>query len=510
MIEDKDMTRSTRFTVPLACAFATLCTLAPGGAFAQDPPAKAPPTAAVPADAPAPTAEERAAMKKKAAAAYKRGRDLLKNKNACDARGSVADTREALHAFLESLRLVPKPGTTFLAAVCHQSLEHLEEALNFYEAYLRLPGIPEDLKLEAQKAVVAMRGRVGTIVVEEAPRGARIVVDGQARGEHPAPSPVVAAGGKHLVQVYLAGFAPFEATVGVLPGEVTKVEARMNALTKVGRLDVKERDGKVVDVLVDGAVVGRTPWQGQVPEGEHGVALRGDKDTGSPPASITVTGDKPQALTLAAERLDATLRVAPDPSGATVMIDGAFVGRGAFEGRLKPGEHTIKVIADGFLASTKTIQLAAGADETLRLSLGREDAAALWKKPVEVVPAKSTGGTRTWAWVVGGAGVVLLGTAAAFGIDGLITTSNLRTLCGGDIARCPVPNQGQADAVSLVNGHKNRDLGLFIGFATAGVVGVGVGLGGVLRAPKAPAATGLVVSPIAGPGLGGAALGGTF
>jgi hypothetical protein len=69
----------------------------------------------------------------------------------------------------------------------------------------------------------------------------------------------------------------------------------------------------------------------------------------------------------------------------------------------------------------------------------------------------------------------------------------------------------QKDAVGLVNGHKDRDLGLFIGFAAAGVAGLGVGLWGVLRGPKATAPSqALMVLPVAGPGLGGAAVGGRF
>jgi hypothetical protein len=492
--------------------------LAPARALAAPPgdaaPAAPPPAAAaVPGDAPPPTAEERAALRKKAAAAYKRGRELIQTRGACDVRGNAADTAAALDAFLDSLRLVPRPGTTFLAAVCHQALDHLEEALDLYEGYLRLSGIPDDLKTEAQKAVVALRARVGTLVIEEAERGARVFVDGRARGELPAPSPVVATAGKHLVQVFLAGFAPFEATVGVLPGEVTKVPARLTPLPRLGRLEVKERGGKTVDVVLDGTAVGHTPWEGRVGEGEHGVALRGDKELGSSPVSVTVAADKPAAVTLAAERLDAGVRVVPDPSGATVFIDDAFVGRGTFEGRLRPGEHTVKVVADGFAAATQKLTVGPGADEALRISLTREPAAPLWQRPVQLVPGRAAppSGPPAWAWAVGGAGVVALGTAAVFGVDGLVTTSALKTVCSGNLSRCVVANQAQADTVSVVNGHKDRDLGFFLGFGAAGVAGVSVGLAQILRSPRAAApAEGLVLVPVAGPRVGGAALGGRF
>ncbi len=487
----------------------------PPAAPAAAPPA-APPAAAaaVPADAPPPTAEERAAIKKKAAAAYKRGRDLIQTKGACDARGGVADTTEALDAFLDSLRLVPKPGTTFLAAVCHQALDHLEEALDFYDTYLRLPGIPDDLKLEAQKAVVGLRARVGTIVVEETERGAKIVVDGRARGEFPAPTPVVATAGKHLVQVYLAGFAPFEATVGILPGEVTKVSAHLTRLPRLGQVEVKERAGKAVDVILDGTRVGRTPWAGQTGEGEHGVVLRGDDDVGSSPSSVTIAADKPAALTLAVERLDATLRVVPEPSGATVLIDTAFVGRGAFEWRRRPGEHPRKVVADGFVATTQKVTAAPGSDETLHVKLTREPAAPIWQKPAEVGPSvgrSSAGGAPAWAWVLAGTGAAALGAAAGFGADGLVTVHNLDSLCNGNLTTCRVSSAMQASTTDLLNAQKDRDLALTVGFGAAGVVGVAVGLAKALGGPKAQARTeGVVVIPMAGPRLAGAAVGGRF
>jgi hypothetical protein len=298
---------------------------------------------------------------------------------------------------------------------------------------------------------------------------------------------------------------------------VTKVSAPLIALPKLGRVEIKERDGKVVDVIVDGIFVGRTPWKGQLGEGDHGVVLRGDSDVGSQPAVVTVTGDKPAELTLAAEKLNATVRIVPEPSGATVLIDGAFVGPGTFEGHLKPGEHKVKVVASGFVEKTQPLTLGAGADETVRITLAREEKAAQWQKPVTIVPVKPAAApappkTPKWPWVIGGLGFGALGAAAAFGIDGLLTNSDLDELCNGNLAQCEVPTQTQADAMGLANAQKNRDLGFFIGFAAVGVIGVTAGLVGMSNSSKTPAqtTTGLVVVPMAGPGLGGMAVGGRF
>src|SRR5262249_15392681 len=156
-------------------------------------------------------------------------------------------------------------------------------------------------------------------------------------------------------------------------------------------------------------------------------ALRGDGDVGSSPVAVTIAVDKPASLTIAAEHLDARIRIVPEPSGATVLIDTAFVGRGTFEGRIRPGEHTFKVVADGYVGAERKVNVGAGADETVHINLAREPAAPVWQKPVDAVPvaqAAPVRGPPAWAWVVGGAGVVALGTAAAFGVDGLVTNNN--------------------------------------------------------------------------------------
>ncbi len=113
---------------------------------------------------------------------------------------------------------------------------------------------------------------------------------------------------------------------------------------------------------------------------------------------------------------------------------------------------------------------------------------------------------------MGVAGGVALGTAIGFGIDGLVTRGNLDSLCGGNLARCPVANTAQAQAINQINAQKNRDLGLFVGLGVAGAAAFTVGLVKVVSNSKtAPKSTGsLVLSPLAGPGLGGAMLGGRF
>ena len=48
------------------------------------------------------------------------------------------------------------------------------------------------------------------------------------------------------------------------------------------------------------------------------------------------------------------LRIEPVPAGAQVALDGVLLGRGVWEGRVRPGAHRVEVAAEGFLTRTLT------------------------------------------------------------------------------------------------------------------------------------------------------------
>src|SRR5262249_7873885 len=81
------------------------------------------------------------------------------------------------------------------------------------------------------------------------------------------------------------------------------------------------------------------------------------------------------------EKLDATLEVTPRPVDASVAVDGIFVGRGAYRGRMRPGKHTIRAIADGYFAAERSIDVARGADSAIAVTLERDPTAPAWRKP---------------------------------------------------------------------------------------------------------------------------------
>lgn len=283
----------------------------------------------------------------------------------------------ALAEFLRSRELFPTRAATKDAAFCLRKLHRFDEALDMFEALLAdFPNLPADDRAIADREIRALGGFVGRIDVRGGEPGATVVVDNRARGTMPSDAVRVAIG-THVIRVVKEGFVPFEAQVTVASGQTSTVPVKLARLIQGGRLKVVEQTGKVVNVLVDNVVVGKTPWEGTLPVGHHSVTLVGEDKLGTPPARAPVLLDEVTSLTLAVEELGARLRVEPSPAEARVAVDGVVVGRGLWEGRLRAGAHRIEVGADGFLPLSQDVSLVESDHQVIGVKLERDPRAAL-------------------------------------------------------------------------------------------------------------------------------------
>lgn len=320
--------------------------------------------------APAPAAA--AGKKEEARAHFEKGLALADN----------ASWDAALAEFSRSIELYPSRAATKNAAVCLRKLGRLDESLEMFEGLLRdVRGLPADIKAEAQAAVLELRPLVGTIEIDGAAPGASITVDGRRRGEHPLFAPLRVPAGSHVVRLYAEGFETFEASVEVAGGQTAHVKARLVKLVEAGILHVTEASGKALDVVVDGNVVGVTPWQGPVATGEHTVMLRGEERFGTPPSQVSIKAGKQADVALSAEQLDASMRVVPSPADASVAIDGLFVGRGLWEGRIRPGTHKVSLVADGYFNAEQSVKIERGTRTVVPSTLKRDPKSPHWRKP---------------------------------------------------------------------------------------------------------------------------------
>jgi hypothetical protein len=408
----------------------------------------------------------------------------------------------ALTEFLEARRLYPEAWqSTSNAVVCLQKLQRYDEALDLYETLLRDYGekLSTEAKESAERHLFEVQELVSTIDVKGAEDGASIIINGRFRGIFPLNAPLRVGPGRHEIRAYKEGFDPFGASVD-LTGKQAVVVTLASQSTG-GRLRVTEQRGRLLDVLVDGAVVGKTPWEGTVSVGEHVVLLRGSIDLDD--VSVCAPGDAAQApgkivsapltsvelgtqpvrvpvrlrelapLTLTAEALDTWIRIEPVPAGATVAIDSEVVGRGTWEGRLRVGEHKVEVAADGFVPETRVVNLETRNRKLVKVELGRDPLSALWRKPGSLVPAG----------VAYGIGLAGLGVFGVTGIMALNKITDVRLRCQNTL--CPTKEADNIEAARVLG--TASTIGLVVG-------GVGLAAGTFFlfkrpgASPTAPAA----------------------
>jgi hypothetical protein len=268
----------------------------------------------------------------------------------------------ALAEFMESRALFETASNTRNVAVCLRKLGRFDEALDMQEQLLEdFPSLPDREKDVARSEIRELRASVGYIELRGAVTGARVVVDGRERGVAPVDAPLRVGAGTHVVEVSRDGYLPFQTRVDVAGAETVAVRVALVAVTAAGRLRVSERSGGALEVVLDGAAVGTTPWEGAVAPGDHVVFLRGPEHVGTQPQAAPVKLGETLALVLLAETLGAELRVRAEPPSTELRLDGVPLGRGAWQGRVRAGVHTVDASAEGFLRWRRDVVVDQGA-----------------------------------------------------------------------------------------------------------------------------------------------------
>ncbi len=297
----------------------------------------------------------------------------------------------ALAEFSRANDLYPTRGATKNAAVCLRKLRRMDEALDLLQAMIvRYPEMPVEDRWVIDRELKELEAFLGFIDVQSPELGAQVLVDGRAFGTSPV-ALIRVTGGSHMVRVYKEGYLPFEVRIEVASGQRKVVKAALPPLTESGELSVLEASGKEAAVVVDGTLLGKTPWTGRLAPGDHTVSLRGTGSLGTQPATAPVRRAQTSTLRLALEPLDAELRVDPNPRDASVALDGVVLGRGLWEGRVRTGPHKLDAAKSGFLPVTRALNSSKGSRTVQALSLERDPNSSLWgdlRRPRFVLEAR--------------------------------------------------------------------------------------------------------------------------
>jgi formylglycine-generating enzyme required for sulfatase activity len=208
----------------------------------------------------------------------------------------------------------------------------------------------------------------GRVVFETSPAAAvRVLVDGTERGTTPLP-PLEVAAGEHEVQLRAEGYKTATLRLSVAGGGEQQT---LRATLVPDRAPVSfASEPAGASVRVDGAEVGRTPLTVDLSSGSRAVAvaLEGHRPAGR---TIEVVAERPLTVPpFRLEPLPGRLRLASEPAGAAVTVDGAFRGETPLEIQVTPRrEHAVRLTKAGHEAAAASVTLDLGEERALSLAL---------------------------------------------------------------------------------------------------------------------------------------------
>jgi len=295
----------------------------------------------------------------------------------------------ALSEFLASRATFPTKSATRNAAIVLRQLGRNARALELYSSLLKeFSAGPAALTAEETAAIAAemraTQAQVGELEIRPADDGIRVVVDDVQRGVTPIAEAIYLDPGDHTVRLNKDGFEPSEVALRLVKGARLQVDGTLKPLVQTGLLVVQEASGLRLDAVIDSAVVGKTPWSGNLAPGRHLVLLRGEKDLGTSPSSANVKLNDTTTLSLRALTLDAGLEIDPTPSNASVYLDDLVVGNGIWVGRLPSGQHRVDVVASGYAPFHRELLLEPGKGDVLQARLDPDSSNPLWRKPRKI------------------------------------------------------------------------------------------------------------------------------
>ncbi len=314
------------------------------------------------------------AQEEEARLLFERGNTHLAT--AMRARGArrTQELSEALDAYLGVLRLGARTrNVVFNLALTLQELGREAEAFNYYRQYLQEFDLSAEDRAAGEERVAAIRPRVAVAAITSTPSGAEVRVgrrDLPVRGT--TPLELALPPGEHALIFSMPGFEDATATVTVAIGQRATMSAALTG-EPVAVQFIAPSGGRL---LLDGEEIaaGRAI---PVRPGTHAVRL---ELPNAPPVERhfeVQAGADPMAITLASDGAAGTSRVVVASNVETaVFLDGIPIGRGErVDAPALPGEHQLRVEAEGMNTATRTITLAPEATLALDVTMGTQVAA---------------------------------------------------------------------------------------------------------------------------------------
>ncbi len=239
----------------------------------------------------------------------------------------------------------------------------------------KAPGLPwrqtvqvvatQQVKVHAELAAL-MNGGTGVVRVLTDAKEAHAFLDGTDMGPTPLDIKDIKAG-PHILQVKAPGMKAGERNIVVTSGGSTVEKFDLNSeVADGGTLKVVSMVPEA-EVFVDGAAVGKVPYDKKIPAGDHTVVVR---LTGYKEFNAKAKIDAGATVTIQADlKAVGRLVILSTPVGAQVLINGIPTGKTPLDTEVEVGEKVVRLELAGFQPFEATIAIEGGKTETISKEL---------------------------------------------------------------------------------------------------------------------------------------------
>jgi tetratricopeptide (TPR) repeat protein len=151
---------------------------------------------------------------------------------------------DAAREFEEAYRLSKKPDLLFNMG---KSYDHLGDHARALAAYRRFASdvAQSPDRAEVETRIHALEGLVGRLRVFASVDGANVTLDGAAVGQTPLMNVFEVNPGAHQIEISREGYRTFRHSPVAAPGKQVTVEAQLESLVKVVRIEVEKKEKPV-------------------------------------------------------------------------------------------------------------------------------------------------------------------------------------------------------------------------------------------------------------------------
>lgn len=225
-------------------------------------------------------------------------------------------------------------------------------------------------------AILTPISQQGYLNIQSSPSGANIYIDGSYRGTTSAV--ITLDSGTHNVRLEKPGYETWYGTATVYTDQTQYLSPSLSPTDSYGHIHVSSTPSGA-DIYIDGYYKDTTPATISVNPGSHTVrVVLAGYDTYSQNVILS-SGETAYLNADLSHSTDAYLKISSNPGGASVYVDGNYMGNTGYSsgssvnymtiGPLSTGGHSIMLKKDGYNTYTSSLTLAGNEVRSLSITL---------------------------------------------------------------------------------------------------------------------------------------------